>query len=106
MKATIDLSMSLWMWLEDGPRTSRHRPQVLGNLRLTALTGLVLLILLALVYGTGAFFGDMRPAHIFTGFLIIPPLLAKLGSTGWRFAHYYAGGARYRAAGPPWILPR
>jgi succinate dehydrogenase hydrophobic anchor subunit len=106
MRAAREEVMVLWRWLEDGPERSRHGPIVLGNLRLTAITGLVLVLLLALVYGTGAFFGDLRAAHFFTGFLIVPPILIKLSSTGWRFVNYYAGSVRYRAAGPPWLLPR
>jgi hypothetical protein len=97
--------MALWHWLEEGP-TPSNRPAVLGNLRLTALTGLALVLLLVSVYGTGVLFGDLRPAHFFTGFFIIPLLLAKLASVGWRFFHYYGRSARYRAAGPPWLLPR
>jgi hypothetical protein len=33
--------------------------------------------------------------------LLIPPVLLKLGSTGWRFARYYAGNPAYRRKGPP-----
>jgi hypothetical protein len=100
-----DLS-AFWHWVEEGPGGRRHGAQILGNLRLTAVSGLLLLILLAAVYATGAFFGDLRGAHFFVGFALIPALALKLASTGWRFARYYLGAARYRAAGPPWPLPR
>jgi hypothetical protein len=96
----------LWRWIEEGPSERRHGTPILGNLRLTAISGLLLLILLAVVYATGAFFGDLRGAHFFVGFVLIPPLALKLASTGWRFVHYYWGTARNRAAGPPWPLPR
>jgi hypothetical protein len=106
MRETFQDFTTLWQWLEEGPKPSRHRPAVLGNLRLTALTGLGLVLLLVIVYGTGVFFGDLRPAHFFMGFCIVPPILAKLASIGWRFFGYYGRSARYRAAGPPWLLPR
>ncbi len=33
--------------------------------------------------------------------LLIPPVLLKLGSTGYRFARYYAGDPSYARKGPP-----
>jgi hypothetical protein len=33
--------------------------------------------------------------------LLVPPVLLKLGSTGWRFARYYRGAPAYRRKGPP-----
>jgi len=37
--------------------------------------------------------------------LLIPPVLLELGSTGWRFACYYAGDREYVRRGPPlWPL--
>ena len=38
--------------------------------------------------------------------LIIPPVLLKLGSTGYRFFRYYAGEPRYRRKGPPHLILR
>jgi hypothetical protein len=29
--------------------------------------------------------------HVLLGMLLIPPVLLKLGSTGWRFMRYYGG---------------
>jgi hypothetical protein len=103
---TVQKLSTLWRWLEDGPGGTRHGPVIFGNLRLTSESGLLLLIYLAAVYITGTFFDPLRGAHFFVGFALIPPLALKLASTGWRFAHYYLGTARYRAAGPPWLLPR
>jgi hypothetical protein len=37
----------------------------------------------------------------FVGMLLVPPVLLKIGSTGWRFARYYAGTPAYRRKGPP-----
>jgi hypothetical protein len=39
--------------------------------------------------------------HIFIGMLLIPPVLLKLGSTGYRFARYYTGSPPYVRKGPP-----
>ncbi|MFL5827478.1 MAG: hypothetical protein ACJ76V_13215 [Thermoleophilaceae bacterium] len=42
--------------------------------------------------------------HMFIGLALIPPVLLKLASTGYRFVRYYAGSRAYRAKGPP-LLP-
>lgn len=81
-------------------------PGVRGNRHLTAEAGLILIPLLAVVYGTGALFGSMWRAHYFIGFLLTAPLLLKLASTGWRMARYYTRAPRYREAGPPAPLLR
>lgn len=39
--------------------------------------------------------------HIFLGLALIPPILLKLASTGWRFARYYLKNAEYVRRGPP-----
>jgi hypothetical protein len=38
--------------------------------------------------------------------LLIPPVLLKLGSTGYRFARYYSGNPHYLRKGPPNIALR
>ena len=45
-------------------------------------------------------------AHMFIGLALIPPVLLKLASTGYRFARYYTGSPVYRAKGPPLMLLR
>lgn len=40
-------------------------------------------------------------AHVFIGMLLVPPVLLKLGSTGYRFVRYYRGSAAYRGKGAP-----
>lgn len=74
---------------------------VLGNARLTAMTGITLLVLLFIEGLTIPAIRLLLVPHIFVGFLIIPPLVLKFGSTGYRFVRYYTGHAQYRAAGPP-----
>jgi hypothetical protein len=41
-------------------------------------------------------------AHMFIGLVLIPPVVLKLCSTGYRMVSYYAGSRAYRLAGPPW----
>jgi len=50
--------------------------------------------------------GGLRTPHMFVGLVLIPPVLVKLGSTGYRFARYYLGTAAYRAKGPPLMALR
>lgn len=72
-----------------------------GNARLTAITGSVLFILLAVEGVTILSLTQLLTVHAFIGVLLIPPILLKLSSTGYRFVKYYARDAAYRAAGPP-----
>jgi hypothetical protein len=78
-----------------------------GNARLTAATGVVLLVLLAaegltLVFGVGS----LLLPHFFIGLLLIPPILVKVGSTSWRMVAYYRRVEEYVRRGPPNILLR
>jgi hypothetical protein len=77
-----------------------------GNERLTATTAAVLLVVLALegltLLGVRQY---LRP-HIFLGLLLIPLVLLKLGSTGWRMTRYYRRSAEYVRRGPPAVLLR
>jgi hypothetical protein len=72
-----------------------------ANARLTAYTAVVLLLPVVVVSLTGLIAPHLLPAHIAVGFLAVPPALLKLGSVGYRFARYYQGEPRYRAAGTP-----
>ena len=77
-----------------------------GNARLTAWTGVVLLVLLAV---EGVTLIDVRGLitwHIVVGSLLLPPALLKTATTGWRMVRYYAGSGDYRLAGPPPMLLR
>lgn len=77
-----------------------------GNSRLTATIGVVLLVLIAVEGITLISLGPLLPAHVFVGVLLIPPVLLKLASTGYRMLRYYAGSRQYRLAGPPGTLMR
>ncbi|TME51871.1 MAG: hypothetical protein E6I58_16325 [Chloroflexi bacterium] len=81
-------------------------PGVEANARLTGYVGVVLAVLLAAELVTGLRFKQLLPAHAVIGFVLVPPVLLKLASVGYRFARYYTGDARYRAAGPPRLAMR
>jgi hypothetical protein len=72
-----------------------------GNEILTSATAVVLTLLLVAEGVTILLIGDLLNAHMFIGMALIPPVLLKLGSTGYRFARYYAGARVYREKGPP-----
>ena len=73
-----------------------------GNRNLTGLLGALLLAGILGELGTLAL-GLQRtlPWHIAVGIGLIPVVVLKLGSTGWRMVRYYTGAPGYRAEGPP-----
>ena len=79
---------------------------VAGNARLTGGIAAALLVLLAAEGATIPFIGSLMGPHIFIGMLLIPPVLLKLASTGYRFARYYSGSPAYVEKGPPHIVLR
>jgi hypothetical protein len=72
-----------------------------GNERLTTLTGLLLIGLLAVLGVTIIRIGQLLWLHLFLGLVLIGPLALKLASTGYRFIRYYTHDAAYRRKGPP-----
>jgi hypothetical protein len=87
-------------------RTAARASGPAGNKRLTASTGLVLLVLLAAETLTTLSLRSYLPVHIFLGLLLLPPVALKLASTGWRFMRYYTRDKPYRFEGPPSLLLR
>ncbi|MDA8319206.1 MAG: hypothetical protein M0030_05275 [Actinomycetota bacterium] len=77
-----------------------------GNEKLTAMTGAVLLILLAALGVTILAKRQLITQHFFLGFLLLGPVTVKLGSTMYRFVRYYTGSAPYVRKGPPAPLLR
>jgi hypothetical protein len=86
--------------------TTKLRDGVAGNVRLTGAAAAALLVLLAAEGATIPFIGQLLGPHIFIGMLLIPPVLLKLGSTGYRFARYYTGNPPYVKKGPPLLVLR
>lgn len=77
-----------------------------GNERLTAANAVVLLVLLAAEGATIVAIGQLLVPHVFLGFLLIPPVLLKIASTGWRMTSYYRRSDEYVRRGPPPLLMR
>lgn len=77
-----------------------------GNAALSAWTGLLLLVLFAAEGITVLSVNSMMTWHVILGALIVPPLLLKIGSTGWRMISYYTRRAAYLRSGPPPMLLR
>jgi hypothetical protein len=80
----------------------RRRLNPDGNERLTAAVGVLLLVpilveLATILLGVHTFMS----LHVFVGLALIPAVLLKLASTGWRFARYYTGSRAYVAHGAP-----
>ena len=77
-----------------------------GNERLTAAAGVALVVLLAALGVTILSIGPLIWWHVLLGMLLIPPVLLKLGSTGWRFLRYYGRTPEYVRRGPPLLSLR
>jgi hypothetical protein len=74
---------------------------IAGNERLTAATGILLILLLAALGVTILRIGQLISAHLFIGLLLIPPVTLKMASTGYRFVRYYTANPTYRKRGAP-----
>lgn len=88
-------------------RGVRRRLNPDGNERLTAAIGVLLLVpilveLATILLGVHTFMS----LHVFVGLALLPPVLLKLASTGWRFARYYTHSRPYVAHGPPQLAMR
>jgi hypothetical protein len=88
------------------PRLGAHRGHLAGcgttgNELLTAATGALLIVLLAVLGVTLLRLRQLLWVHLFVGMLLIGPIALKLASTGYRFVRYYTGDPSYRRKGPP-----
>ena len=94
-------------WLVQPSRAAAHRsPGVESNARLTGTVAAVLLVLLATEGVTVLRARALLTAHVFIGMLLVPLVLLKIGTTGYRFVRYYTGSPAYRRKGPPPLLLR
>jgi hypothetical protein len=92
---------------EEGRPSSSERLNPDGNERLTAAVGLVLIVLTLVELATVLLgLQQFLSLHVFVGLVLIPPVLLKLASTGWRFTRYYARSAPYRLKGAPQFAMR
>src|SRR5437660_5311354 len=74
---------------------------VIGNERLTALAGAVLLVLVLIELVSSVSLRIGITIHIIVGILLVGPLLVKIGSTGYSFLHYYTVSPAYVCRDPP-----
>lgn len=72
-----------------------------GNEILTSATAAILTVLLVAEGITILQLGGLLSVHMFIGLVLIPPILLKLSSTGYRFARYYLDSRPYTQKGPP-----
>jgi hypothetical protein len=79
---------------------------VSGNARITGTFGAVIFVLLFLEGLTVLRVGELISMHVFVGMLLVPFVLVKIASTGYRFVHYYGGDVAYTRKGPPPLLLR
>jgi len=84
------------------PGSSLGGPE--GNARMTGLTAAVLLVLLAAEGFTLLQLHSLITPHVVIGMVLVPFVLLKVATTGWRMARYYLGDGPYRARGAP-LLP-
>ena len=77
-----------------------------GNEQLTTVTGVILIVLLAVIGFTIPQLSQYLWLHLFVGLLLIGPVLLKMASTGYRFVRYYTHNTAYRRKGPPEIVMR
>lgn len=79
---------------------------VIGNERLTAINGVLLIVLLAALGVTIVRIRPLIDEHLFLGMLLLAPVALKLASTGYRFTRYYTDDPNYRERGTPPLLLR
>jgi hypothetical protein len=77
-----------------------------GNSRLTGGVGAALFVILAVEAVTVLQVKQLISLHVFVGMLLVPLVLLKTATTGYRFARYYRGDAAYARKGPPPLILR
>jgi len=89
---------------DDAGRSPLGGPE--GNARMTGMTAAVLLVLLAAEGATLLQVGALLTPHVVIGMVLVPFVVVKLATTGWRMAQYYRGTAAYLERGAPPLLLR
>src|SRR5438105_1827121 len=82
------------------------RSAVVGNERMTALAGAVLLVLILVEIVTSVRLRTLLSIHVLVGVLLAGPLAVKIGSTFYRFLRYYNGSPAFVRKGPPRLALR
>src|SRR6184192_2060649 len=92
--------------IQTSERNDDEQSAVVGNERMTALAGAVLLVLILVELVSAAILHTLLSIHVFVGVLLVGPLVVKLGSTFWRFLRYYTGSPAFVHRGPPHLALR
>src|SRR5438128_4039668 len=87
-------------------QNSDDQSAVVGNERLTALAGAVLLVLILVELVSAAYLRTLLSVHVLVGVFLVGPLVVKLGSTFSRFLRYYTGSPAFVRRGPPHLALR
>jgi hypothetical protein len=77
-----------------------------ANEQLTAIAAALLILLLAIEGATLLALTSLLTVHAFVGMLLIPVVVLKLASTGWRMLRYYRHAEEYVLRGPPHVALR
>jgi hypothetical protein len=77
-----------------------------ANEQLTAIVAAILILLLAIEGATLLNLTYLLTVHAFVGMLLIPVVVLKFASTGWRMLRYYRHAEEYVLRGPPQVVLR
>ncbi len=77
--------------------------RVIAGARLSALFGVVLLIIFVAEVMTVPFIAGAVGVHIVIGLVAVPLVLGKLAISTYRFTRFYVGDTDFVEAGPPWL---
>src|SRR5476649_1311849 len=72
-----------------------------ANARFTGSTAAILFVVLAAEGFTIVRIRPLLSLHVLLGMVLVPLVVLKIGSTTYRFVHYYLGTPAYRRRGPP-----
>jgi len=98
--------MATGLRAETPPRRLVSADGTEANARLTGSFAALLLVLLAAEGLTIPLIHRLLTPHVVIGMMLVPPVLVKLASTGYRFVGYYVGKPAYVRKGPPPSLLR
>lgn len=90
----------------DAPSHVEPASGVVGNARITGAFGATIFVLLFLEGITVLRVRELITMHVFVGMLLVPFVIVKVASTGYRFVRYYRGHGAYAEKGPPPLLLR
>ncbi len=89
-----------------GWRAGSVEQGVTGNARITGSLGAAIFVLLFVEGITVLRVRSLISVHVFVGVLLVPFVVAKIASTGYRFLRYYSGDTTYAEKGPPPLVLR